>query len=568
MQVIDFKNARCRNCYKCVRHCDVKAISVENAQARIIESRCINCGHCMEICPQNAKTLASDMERVKTFLAKGEKTVVSIAPAYLVILDFNDPTEVAGALLRLGFSEVRETAEGAAMVTNEYKKLIREKKLDTIITTCCPSMNDLTEKYYPDCTKYLAPVVSPMIAHGRYIKKLYGKDTRVVFLGPCIAKKREAEGDERISGAIDAILTFEEIKGWLRDEGIKICDCERIPFKNPSPEVNRLYPIGGGVITSVLAEEELEDYHKVSVDGLKNCMEMLEAVQRGELTGCFIEANVCDGGCIKGPVSSIWDTSYLSTMVRVKEKASRAKARELGDMSTAELARTFENRSVAEKEPTQDEIKRILADIGKYSEEDELNCGACGYRTCREKATAVYNGKAERNMCLPYAILQSESMSNVVLDVTPDIILIIGSDMKIRECNKRAQAMLGIGKEEALERYIFEFIEADDIEQAFLTRQSVYNTKIRLDDRVASRTIVYIKDMDCALVIYHDITREEKMKEQHYRFKLEAMEIAQKVIDKQMTAAQEIAGLLGETTAETKVTMMKLRDSILEDADE
>ena len=565
MQVIDFKDAKCKHCYKCVRHCDVKAISVENAQARIVESRCINCGHCMEICPQNAKTLSSDMDRVKSFIARGDKTVISIAPAYLGLLEFETPAQVAGALMRLGFTEVRETAEGAAMVTNEYKRLIRENKLKNIITTCCPSMNDLVEKYYPECAEYLAPVVSPMIAHGRYIKKLYGADAKVIFLGPCIAKKREAEGDERISGAIDAILTFEEIIGWFASEGIVIRDCEEKPFGNPSPEVNRLYPMGGGIITSVLAGEELLNYHKVSVDGLTNCMELLEAVKNGSIEGCFIEANVCDGGCIKGPASSNWDTSNVKAKVRLEQKASREKAIVPDDMTSAELARTFEGRSVAEKQPSEEEIQKILNDIGKFSKEDELNCGACGYRTCREKAIAVYNGKAERNMCLPYAIMQSESMSNVVLDVTPDIILIIGSDMKIKECNKRAQTILGVGKEEALERYIFEFIEADDIEQAFLTRRSVYNTKIKLENYMTRRTIVYIEDMDCVLVTYHDITREEKMKEQHYRFKLEAMDIAQKVIDKQMTAAQEIAGLLGETTAETKVTMMKLRDSILEE---
>lgn len=565
MQVIDFKDAKCRHCYKCVRHCEVKAISVENEQARIIQERCINCGHCMEVCPQNAKTLASDIDRVKGYIQSGARTVVSIAPSYLGVLDHDDPQQVAGALLKLGFSEVRETAEGAAMVTNEYKKLIREGRLKTIITTCCSSMNDLVEKYYPECAEFMAPVVSPMVAHGRYIKKLYGADTRVIFLGPCIAKKREAEGDTRVEGAIDAILTFEELISWLREEGIDIRECENGAFGNPDPEVNRLYPIGGGVIASVLAGEELGSYSKVEVDGLTNCMELLEAVKNGELDGCFIEANVCDGGCIKGPASSNWNKSFVKARVKLQNSVVKTPMTELPDMSTEELARSFEDRSVRENQPPEEEIRRILNNIGKFTPEDELNCGACGYETCLDKAVAVYNGKAENNMCLPYTLMQSESMSNIVLDVTPDIILIIDSEMKIRECNRRAQAVLGVGKEEALERYIFEFIEADDIEEAFRTKQNVYNTKIKLEQYMTRRTIVYIKDLDCVLVTYHDITREEKMKEQHYQFKLEAMEIAQKVIDKQMTAAQEIAGLLGETTAETKVTMMKLRDSLLED---
>jgi iron only hydrogenase large subunit-like protein len=228
----------------------VKAISVQNEQAHILKDHCINCGRCMEICPQNAKTFASDMERVKGYLRQGYKTIISIAPSYLGVLEFERPGQVVDALLKLGFAEVRETAEGAAMVTDEYKKIIREKKMDNIITTCCPSVNDLVEKYYPDCVGLLAPVVSPMVAHGRYIKKLYGGDVKVVFLGPCIAKKQEAIGDARVAGAIDAILTFEELAIWLEEEKIDIYACQDKPVGNPDPRVNRLYPISGGVIQS------------------------------------------------------------------------------------------------------------------------------------------------------------------------------------------------------------------------------------------------------------------------------------------------------------------------------
>ena len=567
MKVIDFKDARCRHCYKCVRNCAVKAIAIENEQATIMQDHCINCGHCLEVCPQNAKTFASDLSRVQGYLGQGFKTVISIAPSYLGVLEFDKPGQVADALLRLGFDEVRETAEGAAMVTNEYKKLIQDKKMPNIVTTCCPSMNDLVEKYYPECAEYLAPVVSPMIAHGRYIKKIYGEDTKVVFLGPCIAKKQEAVGDERIFGAIDAILTFEEIEGWMKDKGIAIRECEDKPFGNPDPEVNRLYPIGGGVIQSVVADGEMNGYNRVQIDGLDNCMEMLEALKNGEFENCFIEANVCSGGCVKGPASAKWNKSFIKAKIRLEKDASHKTPTEIEYLSTDELAREFTDRSRHDKIPSEEELREILKATGKYSENDELNCGACGYSTCRDKAIAVYNGKAENNMCLPYTLMQSESMSNVVLDVTPDAILIVGNDLKIIECNKKAQELLGVGKEEALQRYIFEFLEAEDIENALSHKKSIHDIKVKLEHEKLTmrKSIVYIDDMDCVLITYHDITNEEKMKEQHYAFKVEAMEIAQKVIDKQMTVAQEIAGLLGETTAETKVTMTRLRDSILED---
>ncbi|HJC89654.1 MAG TPA: 4Fe-4S dicluster domain-containing protein [Candidatus Mediterraneibacter excrementigallinarum] len=565
MRVIDFKDAKCRHCYKCVRHCAVKAISVRDEQARIMVDHCINCGRCLEVCPQNAKTFASDLDRVKGYLRRGCRTVISIAPSYAGVLEFDRPGQVVDALQRLGFAEVRETAEGAALVTNEYKKLVREGKMPNIITTCCPSVNDLIEKYYPHCANLMAPVVSPMIAHGRYIKKIYGPDAKVVFLGPCIAKKQEAEGDDRVTGAVDAILTFEELALWLKEEGIDLRSCEEKPMGNPDPRINRLYPVSGGVIQSVITEEEADGYHKVFVDGLENCMEMLECLRRGELDHCFIEANVCEGGCAKGPASAHWNTSYVKTKVKIENGVSYKAARDLPDMGTEELAKKFGNRGLDDRMPTEEQIRRILMSTGKYSKEDELNCGACGYSTCREKAVAVFRGKAEVTMCMPYALTRAESMSNVVMDMTPNMIFIIGNDMRILDCNKKGQELLGVGHDEAVQRYIFEFIEEEDIETALLTREPVFHKKIRLDQGriVAEETIVYIADLDAVLVLFQDVTREEKIKEQHYNLKVETVEMAQKVIEKQMMVAQEIAGLLGETTAETKVTLTKLRDSIL-----
>ena len=565
MRVIDFKDAKCRHCYKCVRHCAVKAISVRDEQARIMVDHCINCGRCLEVCPQNAKTFASDMDRVRGYLRQGMRTVISIAPSYAGVLEFDRPGQVVDALLRLGFSEVRETAEGAALVTSEYKMLVRSGKTPNIITTCCPSVNDLIEKYYPDCARLMAPVVSPMIAHGRYIKKLYGPDVKVVFLGPCIAKKQEAAGDERVAGAVDAILTFEELAVWLKEAGIDLHTCEDRPMGNPDPKINRLYPVSGGVIQSVITEEEADGYHKVFVDGLENCMEMLECLERGELDHCFIEANVCEGGCAKGPASARWKTSYVKTKVKIENGVSCRAARDLPDMTTQELAKKFGNRGLADRMPSEEQIRKILMTTGKYSKEDELNCGACGYSTCREKAIAVFQGKAEVTMCMPYALTQAESMSNVVMDMTPNMIFVIGNDMRILDCNRKGQELLGVGHDEAVKRYIFEFIEADDIESALLTREPVFHRKIRLNGEriVAEETIVYIENLDAVLVLFQDVTREEKIKEQHYNLKMETVEMAQKVIEKQMMVAQEIAGLLGETTAETKVTLTKLRDSIL-----
>ena len=570
MRVIDFKDASCRHCYKCVRNCEVKAISVENEQAHIMKDHCINCGHCLEVCPQNAKTFASDMDRVKGYLRQGMKVIISIAPSYLGVLEYDKPGQVVAALKRLGFYEVRETAEGAALVTKEYARLLEEKQMKNIITTCCPSVNDLIEKYYPSLVSVMAPVVSPMVAHGRLIKSIYGEDVKAVFLGPCIAKKEEAIGDERVRGAIDAILTFEEITGWWEAVGIDIHQCEDQPMGNPSPKVNRLYPISGGVIQSVLAGTAEEQYYKVHIDGLKNCMELFSELEKGEIQSCFFEVNVCEGGCIKGPASDKWQQSTVRAKMDIEKQVLHREEAEGIDGASLNLQKTFTDRRVLDKQPSEQEMQEVLHAMGKYTREDELNCGACGYATCRAKAAAVFQKKAEIGMCLPYALAQAESMSNIVMDVTPSMIMIVDKDMRIRECNKKAMEMLGVSREEALERYIFEFLDDKDIMEVLTTKRQIIHKKVNLDTVKLKvvETIIYIDSLESVLVTYQDITKEEKAKEQHYNLKMETVEMAQKVIDKQMMVAQEIAGLLGETTAETKVTLSKLRDSILFEEEE
>jgi len=535
-----------------------------------MKDHCINCGHCLEVCPQNAKTFASDMDRVKGYLRQGMKTVISIAPSYLGVLEYDKPGQVADALKRLGFWEVRETAEGAALVTKEYARLLDEGRMENIITTCCPSVNDLIEKYYPDLVPMMAPVVSPMVAHGRLIKSIYGDDVKVVFLGPCIAKKEEAIGDERVRGAIDAILTFEEITKWWKEEGIDIRKCEDQPMGNPDPRVNQLYPVSGGVIQSVLAGTAEESYYKVHIDGLKNCMELFEELKKGEIRKCFFEVNVCEGGCIKGPASDKWQQSLIRAKMDIEKQVKHREEAEGIDGSALDLFKEFRDRHVVDRQPDDQEMQEVLHAMGKYTREDELNCGACGYATCRAKAVAVFQKKAEIGMCLPYALAQAESMSNIVMDVTPSMIMIIGKDMRIRECNKKAMEMLGVSREEALERYIFEFIDDKDIAEVLATKKQIIHKKMNLETAKLKvvESIIYIESLESVLVTYQDITKEEKAKEQHYNLKMETVEMAQKVIDKQMMVAQEIAGLLGETTAETKVTLSKLRDSILFEEEE
>lgn len=564
MKIIDFEAKSCRHCYKCVRNCNVKAISIQNEQAHIMTEHCIHCGHCLEVCPQNAKTFASDLDRVRSYIRQGMKTIVSVAPSYLGILDYKQPGQVADALYRLGFFEVRETAEGAALVTEEYGRLLKQGKMRNIITTCCPSINDLIEKYYPDLVDEMAPVVSPMVAHGRLIRELHGEDVKIVFLGPCIAKKSEAEDDERVAGAIDAIITFEELLEWLKEESIQIAECQEREFANPNPSVNRLYPVSGGIMLSVLEEHTSDQYKKVHVDGIEACMELFEGMQNGQVAGCFAEVNVCNGGCIRGPASTKWSKTYVPGKLKIERQLPKREKMQL-QKHDVKLHKEFYDRHFDDLLPTSEELTEILKEMGKFSEGDELNCGACGYASCQDKAIAVFQNKAEVNMCVPYALTQAESMANVVMDETPNLIFVVDREFRIHECNKAAQRCLGISHEEALKSYIFEYFDEKRIEQVLNTKEDCSGEKLEMkrEGLVLEETIVYIKAMDAALVVYRDITTVEREKEKHMRFKMESVDMAQQVIDKQMMVAQQIAGLLGETTAETKATLSKLRDSIL-----
>jgi len=567
MQVINFQKASCKHCYRCVRSCSVKAIRVKNDQAQIIDEYCILCGHCLGACPQNAKTFSSDLDKVKEYLRQGDTTIVSIAPAYLGILDYDHPGQVVGALLKLGFSGVRETAEGAVYVTNAYHRMLDAGEMKNIITTCCPSVNDLVEKYYPSLTPYMAPVVSPMIAHGKMIKKIYGDDVRVVFLGPCIAKKEEAAYDVRTEDCIDAVINFEEIEVWLEQENIDIRQCDSRPMDNPDPQINRLYPVTHGILQSVLAKGEDNHYKKLFVDGADNCHELFRAMEADEIKRCFAEVNICDGGCINGPALSSSEKSRFKSQLAIEARVTHKAPEYPESLKGIVLDKQFYSRQIKEKMPTEEEIIHILKATGKYNKDQELNCSACGYATCRDKAIAVYQGKAEQEMCLPYTFEMANSKANTVLEVTPNVILIVDTAMKITEFNKKAEVVFGIHRRDALNMYLFDVMDTEDVEQVMSTHQSIHRKKYELEayGMISLMSIVYTSNQDSVLIILQDITEEEKELEKQYMLKIDTVETAQKVIDKQMMVAQEIAGLLGETTAETKATLNRLKRSILSD---
>lgn len=571
MGAIGFKKAKCKDCYKCVRLCPVKAITIQDEHAKYVAGECILCGQCLEACPQDAITVLSDIEKVKAYIAQGQPVVVSLSPAYLGIYTDAEPGQFIEALFQLGFKEIRETAEGAIYVTNEYERLMKEGTMDYIITSACPVINQLVENYYPDMIPYMAPVVTPAVAHGRMLREEFGDSVKIVSITPCLAESKDQLKNAKNQGMFDAVITFDELDDWLEEKDIRVEECEQWRHKRINPMINGAYATSGGINMALRAKGgENYGYQTMYVEGIAACREVFHSIRHREIGKCFIELSSCVRGCINGPVTGRSKRNrfkaHLTLMDRIMKDFPEAEPLS----EDIDLTRVFEKRRAVDQMPTEEEIREILAKIGKDTVEKELNCGACGFRTCREKAIAVYQGKSQIEMCTPYMYQKAQSFSDVIMAVTPSLILTVDEQMRILDFNNAAEVKLGITKAQALKKSLDEIIDAKHFKEVFEKQKSKINVRVDYPDygMKTRQNLIYVREQNIVIAIIRDITEEEAQLEKRYKLKMAAVESAQKVINKQMMVAHEIAGLLGETTAETKVTLTKLRDSLLEDGED
>lgn len=556
---LDFKDARCKDCYKCLRECPVKAIKVVDHHAKIIESRCILCGHCTKVCPQNAKSVHTERGDVEKLLKSG-KVIASVAPSFVSSFDLQDFNVMKLALGRLGFADAEETSVGAREVTAQYKKLLEGGRFKNFITSCCPAVNTMIELYYPKALQYLAPVDTPMIAHAKMIRKKH-PDAKVVFIGPCIAKKREA----RESGVVDGVLTFEDLAAMFADKGIVLSEIAHIPVK-AAGGANRAkyYPISRGIIKSF--ENYIDGYEFVAVDGAEKCKEVLENIE--SLSGMFIEMNSCDSACVNGPCSLALKAGALKANADIRKYVSKDLAENASvpyeEVQDVDFACVHERRRTEDFIPTDRQIAEILAKTGKTRPEDMLNCGACGYNTCYEKAWAVANGYANIDMCVPYMRARAESMSYEIIQTSPNGIVLLDTDLNILEINGKAKELLGIKEYDVKGKGIFHYFNPTDFVLAANDNKNIYNKKVYLEKTGSyiELTIIVLKDNKGTYAVMKDITQETKSEEKLDKVKLETLATTDDVIKKQMRVAQEIASLLGETTAETKVALLKLKKTL------
>ena len=552
---LTLKKSNCKNCYKCIRHCPVKAIRFSGNQAHIIGNECILCGQCFVVCPQNAKEIVDETEKVKVLLQSGDPVFVSLAPSFIANYEGVGINSMRRALRKLGFFDVEETALGATVVKTEYERMLKEDDRDVIITSCCHSINLLIQKHYPQALGYLADVVSPMQAHCKDIKKRF-PNAKTVFIGPCVAKKDEAEHYE---GIVDAVLTFEELTEWFKSEKIEL----EKELDNDICSRARFFPTTGGILKTMAMD--MPGYTYLALDGVENCIAALKDIIDGKIHKCFIEMSACVGSCVGGPVMEKYHrNSAVKDYIAVSGYAG-TKDFEVSQPKASDLKKNFSYIEQRSMKPSDFEIQNILRQMGKFKPSQELNCGSCGYNTCREKAIAILQGKAEISMCLPFLMDIAESFSDAIVKNTPNGLIVLNEQMEVQQINDAARKMMNIrSASDIVGDQVVRILDPVVFINVLQDKQDVHEERVYLAEyrRYVEQTVVYDKDSRLLICIMRDITDDQDEREKKEKITRQTIEVADKVVDKQMRIVQEIASLLGETAAETKIALTKLKESI------
>ncbi len=545
------KKSNCKNCYKCIRNCPVKSIGFSNNQASILHGECILCGKCVSVCPQDVKQIRDDLPRAKELLNSGAKVYASIAPSFIANYDDVTINSMRSALKKLGFEDAEETAIGATIVKKKYDEIVNSNEQDVIISSCCHSVNLLIQKHFPSALQYLAKVVTPMQAHSMDIKRRH-PGAKTVFIGPCISKKGEAD---TCSDSVDCVLTFGELTRWLKEQNISF-EHEDDFSENTKA---RLFPTTGGILRTMKAENPKYTY--MAVDGFQNCIDALEDIVNGGMKNCFIEMSICPGSCIAGPAME--KKSPIKSEIAVDRYAKEGDF-DVFEYSALATKKDFEPLSDKKINLSEEAIRDVLKKLGKTKPEDELNCGTCGYETCREKAKAVLLGKATLEMCLPYLKEKAESFSDTIIDNTPNSVIVLNEQFEVVRINHAACKLINVSASAVEGNPVVRILDPTPFISAYQSGKNEYSQRVYLAEygKYVEQSIIYDKSYHIIICIMRDITEAAKNEAKKHEMSRATIEITDKVIEKQMRTVQEIASLLGETTAETKVALTKLKESL------
>lgn len=553
-EILRLKKTNCKNCHKCIRNCSVKSIRFTAGQAHIVEEECILCGRCFAVCPQNAKVIASDLEKVKVLLQQGQ-VYASVAPSFAASYPGIGIDSLEMALKKLGFAGAEETAIGATIVKKEYERILEEERPNILVSSCCPSINLMMRKYYQDILFTLAPVITPVQAHCRDIKRRH-PDAKVVFIGPCISKKAEAEEDS----LIDAVLMFDEFNNWLSEEGIEL---EKSEDRREGGKA-RLFPTAGGIIETMVKNP---GYTYFAVDGVEKCMDVLEEIREGSLHRCFIEMSACEGSCADGPILDKMKNTPAQNYLQVVRYAKKQDFL-VNEYDREDIREIHEPIPQKTEQPSEAEIEAMLAKMHKVSGQRELNCGSCGYDTCREKAAAIIQGKAEISMCLPYMLNRNGDLSDSVVVNFPDAVIVLNEKLEIQRLNTKAKKILRVMDEgDVLGENIGRLLDPEPFEMVMLKKRDIVDEQVYLAEYelYVEQTIMYDSESRQFICVLCDITTEMDLREKKRASQYQAIEIADDMAKRQLKIVQSIASLLGETTSDTLVALERLKEVISND---
>ena len=548
----------CQDCYKCVRHCPCKAIKIVNARAAVIPDRCVCCGECVRVCPAHAKKIRSDAARLNQILSKGGTIYASVAPSFPGYFKNITLGQLASALKKLGFTGISETAHGAQLVSSAVHDYLKTVPNGVYLSSACPACVRYVEKYLPNWSSHIVPFDSPVISHCKLLRKTYGNSIQTVFFGPCAAKKNEADEKQDI---LNLAVTFVSLEKMLEEKGISLKDEPESPAElalGPAEE-GRVYSFEGGMNDTVRSGDCNTRF--IAVSGLEHLQKLLSGIDPASIKDnkIFIEMLACRGGCVNGPVM---DDTSASVQVVANTDLLTKRVSSVGREVPVDIHNAYFKNPVQSSQPSEEEILKALASVGKFSKADELNCGACGYNSCRDFACALIVGKAETSMCHNYLRSNFQRTSNALIKYIPAGVVIVDDSLRILESNRHFAELIdentlaihdSLGSLASIQ--LDQLIPFTDLFESVLANGGeIEKFNQPMGDRIVNISVFSIAVGKTAGAVIQDVTRSELQREQ-------IAEKAQEIIRKNVLTVQEVARLFGEHVAETEILLDEIAGS-------
>ncbi len=573
IRMFDLASDNCKNCYKCIRYCPVKAIRFQSGRAEIDMDKCIACGQCFVVCPKHVRNADNDYKNISERLEKGEKLAALVDSAYLAM--FDEPERFVAGLKKLGFITVQETSAAAFKVTEEQMDYMEaHQDQQYMITASCPSEYLYVGKYYPELVKYLIPVVSPSCALAKLVKKEI-PDAYTVYIGQCLSRRHESLYTRETG--LDAALSFSEAIRLMKVRFIDYTKLDPVLPDVVSGDEKKNYAMPGKICERLAVKAESLGYSVVSLDGTDKTKEMLDAMKDGILDRTLADMAICHGSCLNGPfmhgnretTNMFLSLQKLRKHVETRKKLMGGENEDELDFSGIDLSVVFDEKAIIHEKYTERQIKEVLRRMGKNNRADELDCGACGYNSCRKKAIAVLDGMAHVDMCMPYMKKKAESMTGAIFMAARNSIIMTDLGYRIIRINPAFEKVTGLKNKDVAGCPVSEFIAERYFRNAVETRTDIVGKKIHMErfGYTGLMNIMYMEDEGMVMATIQDVSEAENRRVELEKLKLNTVDIAQNVIDRQMMVAQEIASLLGETTAETKVALNKLKNVVLKEGE-